>query len=349
VGSVTLLKAPVDQVAQWVGYHLNAGLTDMHLFFDDPADPAADALSGIPGIHTYRCDEAFWQRWSSLPDRSRPPRVPGRQVAILRKILNNPEPPLDWLVHIDSDELLWSRGHLADDLVRDLSGEAAHVQFLPLEAVPADPRMKDAFLQVRLFKDPVMDRMDWARRLGVEAPFRGKRFLRGHVKGKPAVRLDGSVRQMRIHGPTDQARQKHPFESSTSERIRVLHYDAGSFDDWRRKWLERLAHPVGAMSPARHRQESRFERAAASGNDRRLMRLYQREYMLSPRDARILRVLGMVRKIEIPASAFALPGVPLSARPAPTADRPALDIAVGALIPAQRRPEVPSAATRPVA
>lgn len=306
IGTVTLLRAPVERTLAWVAYHLNSGIDAMHLFFDDPADPAAELLDDVEQVQVHRCDDKFWSLWRRRGD-GRPGTVPARQVTILRRLLREPPSGVDWLVHIDSDELLWSGGDLGGDLSRALDGPAAHVQFLPLEAVPPKPDMADPFREVRLFKEIAIDREEWARRLGADAPFRGHRFFRGHVRGKPAIRLDGSVPSMRIHGPSDRVRQRSGFTSEVADKVRLLHYDAGSFDDWRSKWEDRLLHPVGAMSPARRRQERRFRRAARSPDLDRLYGLYRREYMLRPWDARVLRALGMVRRIDIPAELFDMP------------------------------------------
>lgn len=309
VGTVTLLRAPLERTLSWVAYHLNSGIDEMHLFFDDPADPAFEQLQGHPGVHPHRCDDRFWADWGQVRRR---PSVPARQMSILRRLLRKPPAGLDWLVHIDSDELLWAERGLRSGLERALAVPAPHVQFLPMEAIPPEPHMSDPFRQVRLFKQLSPDREEWARRLGARAAFRGHRFFRSHVKGKPAVRLDGSITSMRIHGPAEMYRRKQPFDSVVSDAVRVLHYDACSFAEWQDKWSDRLDDPIGSMTRARRRQQRRFRRASRRADPGRLQELYRREYMLSHWEAGVLRTLGMVRKVTVPAGLFELPSRPVS-------------------------------------
>ena len=200
VGTASLVRAPLDRLIEWVAYHLNSGIDEMHLFFDDPGDPGLDLFRDHPAVHCYACDEEFWKA-NIPPVRTEPAKkVQEKQFALLWVLLNRQVPDVDWLAHIDSDELIWAPGDLRPALQRELRLDVQQVQMMPAEAVPPRLQMTDPFREVRLFKEARKDRYALAKRLGVRHPFRGGVFFRGHRQGKPFVRV-GRVRYMNAHGP----------------------------------------------------------------------------------------------------------------------------------------------------
>lgn len=309
LATATLSNAPSDRVLEWVSYHLAVGVDEIHLFFDDPQDPAADLLASDPRVHCYRCDAAFWRRHPVPGGGAAAALVQDKQAAMLAYLLRqvlvdrSESQAVDWLAHLDTDELMWAPHGVRRALERELRGDIDHVQLPPLEAVPPRLRMTDAFREVSLFKVHRKQRYAWAQRLGVTRPFRGDVFLRGHRKGKPIVRV-GRVHTMRVHGPSPGEAERCRLVSATARELRILHYDSGSFAEWQAKWQHRAGFG-DRMSAARIRQTRRFERAAQGPHRRRrLRRLYRREYMLTPWDTRVLRALGLVRRIEVDHSLF---------------------------------------------
>ena len=231
-------------------------------------------------------------------------------------LLRQPPTDLDWVIHIDTDELLWAPGDLIKALRSDLTDDRVHVQFLPLEAVPPHLHMSDPFREVTSFKDGTVERAALAKKLRADSSFRGPhdRFLRGHTKGKPAVQLGNAARRMGAHGPSRRHRRRKGIVTVYSRRIRILHYDAGTMAAWQEKFEARM-HQTRGMSRQRRRQVQRFARALQSRKPKRLERLYRREYMLNDWDARVLRALGMVRTIRIPSAMFELPAPATAVEP----------------------------------
>lgn len=309
IGTVSLVKAPLGQVLEWVAYHRSVGVDEMHIFFDDPTDPALAALGGQRGVVTYACDEEFWARHLG-PGVPAPAVLPDRQYVVVNSVLNDPEIGLDWLAHVDADELIWAPGNVRAALERECREGVDHLQLPPMEAVPPRLNVKDPFRDTTLFKRERPDRVLWARRMGVRHPFRGKHLLRGHRKGKAIVR-PGAVPRIRAHGPPPAELASGGFVSRPAKDLWILHFDSGSYADWRRKWENRATY-ADRLSQSRRRQTQRYDRIASRGGGRRrrraMRRLYRREYMLSARDARILRALGMVRRIRLEAALFDFPG-----------------------------------------
>ncbi|MEO0866644.1 MAG: glycosyltransferase family 2 protein, partial [Pseudomonadota bacterium] len=56
------VREPVALIETNLRWHSQLGAEALHVFFDDPADPAADALPDLPGLRAIRCDAGFWRR-----------------------------------------------------------------------------------------------------------------------------------------------------------------------------------------------------------------------------------------------------------------------------------------------
>ena len=57
---IATVRSPVNELMEFVRYHLAAGVGGIVLFFDDPDDTAADAVAGHPGVVPVRCNAAYW-------------------------------------------------------------------------------------------------------------------------------------------------------------------------------------------------------------------------------------------------------------------------------------------------
>lgn len=146
-GIVTTLKAGVEETLAFTAHHLSLGPAGIWLYFDDPADPAADAVEalGLTGrINVIRCDAAYWQRQKA----GRPERHQSRQGANLRRAYRRSK--LDWIAHIDVDEFLVADRPVADCL-EDCQREYFRVQ--PYEAMH-EPGLEDDIFSARHFHRP---------------------------------------------------------------------------------------------------------------------------------------------------------------------------------------------------
>ncbi len=99
-GLVTTVKAPPEKVLAFVAHHLSLGCARIWLYFDDPEDPAFDAIADLPHVTAVRCDAEHWEKL-----RTRPERHQNRQVKNAQATWKACRLP--WLGHIDVDEFLW--------------------------------------------------------------------------------------------------------------------------------------------------------------------------------------------------------------------------------------------------
>lgn len=99
-GVVSLVKAPLQDIARFAAFHLDLGATSVHLFLDAPRPDVADALSTNPRVHVTQCNDTYW----AAQKRPRMKAHQQRQVWVATQAYQTSD--LDWLAHIDVDEFL---------------------------------------------------------------------------------------------------------------------------------------------------------------------------------------------------------------------------------------------------
>lgn len=283
---VSTVRAAPDELLDFTHYHFNAGTDWIILFFDDPQDPAADLLSGNERITVIRCDRSFW----ASQGIERPASIEHRQLINANLgLLWARQRQFDWIIHIDSDELLHADADLHDVL---MAARAPVVRFAMKEAVAERASYSSRF-DSTLFREPCSP-----GRLESLSPevrsailFEGE-YFRAHKASKVAVRVHSPVQIMGIHGP-----REPPLPECTSEQITLLHYDCVGFDDWRSKWERRLdgSGTAAWMRPARARQLELFK--AAYGKPTEERELYARLYIVGDAQRRQLIELGLMSVI----------------------------------------------------
>ena len=173
VATVTTLRGlPPAMLTSFVRWHLRLGFCRLYLYFDDPDDvgvalarklrhEAARRGYGDDCVRVVPCDSRVRGDWGSLHTASRWELSRVRQIVEVRQLLNcehalraaHADADVDWLLHIDSDELFW-----IDDL-----DAAAHFgrlnahgcvnfRYAIHEAVPEAVNSRNVFESVTLFR-----------------------------------------------------------------------------------------------------------------------------------------------------------------------------------------------------
>ena len=196
---------------------------------------------------------------------------------------------------IDQDELLWSTKDLKQSLLEEANG-FHQVKIPVLEAVPESLEAQDPFRNSRYFKVNRKERFKWAHRLHVSSAFsRKKRYFRGHRQGKQALRLDGTIKEVKLHGASSYTSD---YRETVSTKINLLHFDAATFDQWKWKWRNRQEFGQH-LNGARRKQAEKFDIIDSLDDETKMVETYQRLHMLRRREIPILRALGLLRKVNI--------------------------------------------------
>jgi hypothetical protein len=317
---VTTLQAPLHETLMFVNYHLSIGVDHMFLFFDDPTDAAADALARRSRVTCVRCDLEYWNSSRSPTHRT----INERQRLNARAGLDLARRAgFDWIVHMDSDELLYSHKRMGE-LFGEVPEEVHTLKFPTLEGVVDRFEYQRPFQEISLFKVHPAElggnfrvtpaerarlsrdaaafrrKLRWGRLLGCGS-ISADGYLRGHPIGKSAVRTGADVEGMNCHEPIPTA--KDSLRASVADGAWLLHFDCRGFASWKDKW-QKLNSPGVELSPHRRRYVQRFVAISETRDASRLSAFYKEVYFVRPYDRFILTRLGLLRRLDLDPMLF---------------------------------------------
>jgi hypothetical protein len=301
--TVSTVRAPLADLKMFVNYHLNCRVDRMFLFFDDPADASIEYFHNDNRVTCIRCDAAHWAS-SQLPDK---PSIEERQVynatLALRWAANE---GFDWVIHIDSDELVFASGRDLKGYLERIADCFDAVTFPTLEALPNKRYSKHFFEEIHWFKTykarvPLAEVI--ARRMGCHRAFKYG-YFRAHIAGKTATRVRSPVARVGIQSPI--ARNGAELNIEVSANVFLLHFDCCTFEDWKLKWKRRVdgTATVSQIREERVWQFNDFLAAYQANSEARLMLEYQRQYIFPTYEKIILVTLGLLRWVDLKDGAF---------------------------------------------
>jgi hypothetical protein len=330
LATVTTLKASKAVTLAFVGYHLRIGVDHLYLYFDDPEDEAIPFLEEDERISCIRCDAQYWaqqglKRMDTVQKRQEINATHALQQARRRDV--------DWVVHIDSDELLYCHKGTLRSLFNRVARDTDVLVFPVMEAAPQQMHYDHPFQGITFFKYcPNVSIVDanytmrfidkvrlwvrtqwWKRRKQLATLTRCThsnimgRYLLGHTEGKSAVRTSAPVARNAIHRPCSEAGEA--LQAAVAPSASVLHFDCQGFASWKSKWLRRVHREAdfdaSRFAPARRRQMQQIQAAVKQDSQRDLTDLYKRWYFIPEREQRILRMLGLLREVSLTPAHFA--------------------------------------------
>jgi len=296
VCTVSTIKAPVSETLMFVNYHLNIGIDQVIIFFDDPNDASAGYLKDYRRVTCVMCDDSYWQKNGG----SRPLAIEDRQVINNNNGLEMArERSFQWAIFIDNDELVYPAG----DLKLLLSGiKADVVRFTIYEAISEEEYYDNIFVPA-LFKRPARSlQIRAAMLLGCKRAFFEGKYFRGHIASKVAVRVNTEIKKVGIHGPASSG-----VVEELTRQIMLLHYDCVGIDSWKTKWLGRMnVSAVKGLGSNRKRQLELFAKALHQDNTE-LRGLYRQVYLIPKYEQMILGMLNMLASVQLDKKLFEPP------------------------------------------
>lgn len=240
--TVSTVKDSVDNVAFFVAANLASGVDHMFVFLDAPAEPeqreVAASLAEHPHVTCLPTTRRDW--W--LEERPAGLNVRQRTNAGWVRALLEPFAWAEWLFHVDGDEVAC----LDRDALGAVPAGTDAVWLPPWEAVSQWRPDGGPGGRPQLFKRLLDDAdLTLLHVLGRVPEPTNQAYFHGHVMGKSGVR-PGSGLGLTLHdavGPDGAKVERHE-----DPRLKVLHYDAPSGEEFVRKWTA-LAH----AGPARYR------------------------------------------------------------------------------------------------
>jgi hypothetical protein len=217
IGVVATVRNPGPSFRTWIAHHLRH-VDRLYIFLDKPGtgdeqwipdDARVVALAGA--------------QESSLTGQS---GVMQRQAAnVGRAIERCRRDGIEWLLHIDADELLWPPHLTVKSFLRDLDDDVSQVTFVNHEVVNQECADEDYFRALHLFK-----------RNGYEFPpnhwihSRKLGFFHLYGNGKSAVRVDKGEGLESVHAFRVTGGRTH-----VEWTVCVLHYPCATYNEWLKK------------------------------------------------------------------------------------------------------------------
>lgn len=240
-GIVCTVKAPVDEVLAFVAHHLDLGADRIWLCLDDPDDPAAGALAGLPRVTVLPCDGAHWARLGI----ARPDRHQNRQTANAQAVLR--DCPLDWLLHIDVDEFLWPDRPVAEALAK-VRADRPFVRVKAWEALHS-PGLPDDIFTANRFRAPLNGDANAPHREAVFGPYAPllPTGVMSHAVGKCFFRTRQPDMQAWLHGASRKGEKLPPGPPLPG--VALLHFHSQDPDGWKGRLRFRLERGAYVLKP----------------------------------------------------------------------------------------------------
>jgi len=306
VGIVSMMREPGPVLTTFVNYHRNIGFTDFLILFDDPQDPDIDLARTLKGVMAIPVDHVVREAWQSLRyyehckdhvDQT----VGARQLLNIEYGFNVAlETGIDWLLHIDIDELFYIKknslaGHL--EMLSSAGKEAA--AYYNYEAIPEALDIDDYFHQVNIFKKPIklLQKQNIQRR-GIWP--QGRRYFNFYNNGKSMVRVMPGVSPLGAHRWTHCERE---LEKVMFFNPCILHYSVCGYKYFEQKYRHR-----GNFSDIRIDKDLRkngadldldARDAFMNGDEGAAKKLYRQRVMMDSTTRDKMLEAGILRRIDL--------------------------------------------------
>lgn len=304
---ITTVRDPGVCLESFIRYHLALGIAHIYIFFDAPEDPAIQVALQFSDVTAIPNDEAL-QVQQALGNVLYPKYGPhvGYEV-MARQILNVEtaiqlalDQGMDWILHIDGDELFYPGQMMALDWFDQVSDDIFQVTFLNHEAAPEVFEVEDYFRDVTLFKkNPA------ALEPGLCTEFQrvsGKsQYFLAYQSGKSAARIHPTLLPNSVH--SFDIPECHTLVTSFPS---ILHYLNCGFQNYYKKYAQLGNFPDywwrSKSNPIRVPFHLASRDAYCSGDRTCMAALYQ-EFILysSPETNQNLIEKGILTRISYPS------------------------------------------------
>lgn len=298
IAAISTVKSPPNELTRFVNYHLNIGINEIILFFDDPEDKAVSLFENKEHVSCVICSDDYWFRALNR----KPDSIEERQIYnINRGVELAKEKQCNWVSHIDSDELIFNSTDYS--IISQLEKLDADIARMAVREAIAEKKENGNIFQSKWFKKPVpVQKVETAEKYGCKnVIFRGE-YFRGHLESKAFVKVGPKIKKYGIHYPMEYDPETNVKQIET---LKLLHFDCVSFNAWKLKWGRRLDGSAFAKNMRKNRkiQFQEFEEAKKQGHEQ-LQLLYKKRHVVSKREKIVLLILGMIEKNNIHPKLF---------------------------------------------
>lgn len=246
ISIVTTTSAGLEQILPWLFYHRAIGVSSFFIFVEGhAASPySTSVLEKISGVHLVPRNE-------ELEERQRKSRIweeswlepffhkPCNHELFVKQNLNMEmaivmarEAGMDWIIHLDTDELVHPAGspnYTLTSLLAQVPADVEQVIWHNFESSVEKDSVEEPFTEVTLFKKNMMSLpKETAARFYSEAARGNPTYFLTYSNGKSAARVKEDLRP---NGAHRWQRYGRPLKELQLEEPVVLHYSYTRFSD----------------------------------------------------------------------------------------------------------------------
>jgi hypothetical protein len=228
-------------IESFITYHLSIGFERLFLFFDDPSDLCFEKAAKYPQVVAIKHDDSLRRLWKEsrlyIEDetlcRFVDKEVMARQelnvgIAVQLALEND----IDWLLHLDIDELFYLATDTLEEHFRALAGRnIERATYLNYEAIPERVEIVDYFREVTLFKKTPRLSQTQTDLIDSMPELSASSFL-FYGNGKQAGRVSAELLPLGVHAFRPAASRS---EETSTDAV-ILHYPCCGFDHFWRKY-----------------------------------------------------------------------------------------------------------------
>lgn len=246
VGIVITAASAYQTLPEFIDYHIHLGFSKIYLFIDDNCALTYLKVQEYPQVTAFLKNEALIELWKQTPTYHEPHKKALIDIEVMiRQEMNfyvayskAREEGIDWLLHIDADELFYPNGSSVHEHFLKLQRNNINcITYLNYESITTEPDSKSIYA-ARHFKKNYLRHKFWIyssaqRELITNTPWIRDKVFNYYQNGKSAVRTqDPSVKVYDVHaimtpGERICARDKDPI---------ILHFPCATRTEFQKKY-----------------------------------------------------------------------------------------------------------------
>ncbi|CUH50642.1 glycosyltransferase family 2 protein [Shimia marina] len=231
-GVVATIKAPAQEILNFAAHHLELGAQHIWIYLDAPNPEVKPFLKAHPQVTPVSTGENYWIKARGKT----PPMHQVRQSFNARHAYQRAQ-HVDWLLHCDVDEFLFSERAIGDQLAA-LPATCLSARVRPAEALSNPDGSADPLYFKSFIEDKAARRRIVAEVYPTFAPYLKNGFV-SHVAGKMFVRTGQEDMRLKIHN-VFQGEQQNPGQQALTD-MTLLHVHTAGWAHWEQSFVYRHA------------------------------------------------------------------------------------------------------------
>lgn len=247
IGLTTTIADAEESIDAFLTYHFALGFAHIFLFIDDNCVATLQKAKSYPNVTCFFRDPALREAWSHTPPHS----DPRKQHLIDTEVMVRQEMNfflgfneaavrhLDWLLHIDGDELFYPNGASLQDHFKALQKDGVTcITYLNYESISTKEDSKNIFLSSPYFKINFFRHKHWVfsreqREFLKNTPWTKEKYFNYYQNGKSAVKIGkGNLSVYDVHSIIIEGKRKF---GRVDDPV-ILHFPCARMSDFVKKY-----------------------------------------------------------------------------------------------------------------